>query len=74
MEAHLNVNVSLPPLHHHRPPLLRSEEFVPVMPSRRYNLLKIKQLYQQRQKDQRQGRIKTESCLEPIVRAEKTHQ
>jgi hypothetical protein len=44
---------------------------VPVIRTRRYNLLKIKELCQLKEKDKRLGRIKTESSnLERLLKAE----
>jgi hypothetical protein len=42
--------------------MLRSEEFIPVIKSRRYNLLKLKEIYHMREKDRRLGRVVTESA------------
>lgn len=44
---------------------------MPVIRTRRYNLLKIKELYHLKEKDKRLGRIKTESSnLEKLLKAE----
>lgn len=41
LDEKAKINISLPKINT-RPALLRSEEFVPVIRTRRYNLLKIK--------------------------------
>ncbi len=40
--------------------LLKEEEFLPVMPTRRYNLLKLHELKHHRDRDRRLGRLSYE--------------
>ncbi len=64
------INISLPRIEQKSSPLQRREEFVPVIRTRRYNLLKIKELCVLKEKDKRLGRIKTESSnLEKLLKA-----
>jgi hypothetical protein len=66
----LKDNISLPKVAT-RPPLLRCDDFVPVIRTRRYNLIKIKDLCLLKERDIRLGRVKTESTnLQKLLTAE----
>lgn len=65
------INISLPKVTQRPHPLLHPEEFVPVIRVRRYNLIKIKELCELKERDIRLGRVKTESSnLERVMKAE----
>lgn len=58
------VQFHLPKVYRHRPAsVLRAEEFVPVIKSRKYNLLKLKEIFNHREKDKRLGRVSTETSV-----------
>ena len=61
MHSTKKINVQLPRMIISRPAsMMRAEEFIPVIKSRRYNLLKLKEIYNHREKDKRLGRVQTE--------------
>ena len=53
-----NINISLPKVTN-KPQISRKEDFVPVICTRRYNLLKLKDLCLLKERDIRLGRVKT---------------
>lgn len=72
MEINTKIGVQLPKVYYRPSSVLRTSDFVPVIRSRRYNLLKLKEIYNLRQKDERLGRVVTEcGDLTSFLKADK---
>jgi hypothetical protein len=72
MEISKKESIHLPKVFFRPSSVMRTCDFVPVIRSRRYNLLKLKEIYNLRQKDQRLGRVITEcSNLGSYLKADK---
>ena len=73
LQRQSRINIRFPNVIHRPSSVLRSEEFVPVIPLRRYNLLKLKEIYCMKEKDKRLGRMSTEGMsLISKLRADRT--